>query len=73
VKATKSLNFTTLYRQYGCFIEVTLDVAKKEDEMKTKLKKRCTNSKYKKKILPIEITINSIKCPWIIPCKSYFP
>jgi hypothetical protein len=52
VKSTKSLNFTTLYRQYGCFIEVTLNVAKKEDEMKTKLKKRCTNSKHKKESYP---------------------
>jgi hypothetical protein len=49
---TKSFNFSTLCRQYGNFIKWTSDVAKKEDERKTKLKKQHTNSKHKNESYP---------------------
>jgi hypothetical protein len=52
VEATKSFNSSTLYGQYGSFIRGALDVAKKEDEKKTKSKRRCKHSKHKKESYP---------------------
>jgi hypothetical protein len=39
VEAIKFFNSSTLYKQYGSFIKGTSNVAKKEDEKKTKSKR----------------------------------